>query len=344
MAHDHDHGHSHGTVDPTLFKSVSATESGIRAVKWSLIVLGLTAIIQLVIVFMTGSVALLSDTVHNFGDASTAVPLWIAFALMRRKPGGRFTYGYGRVEDLAGLIVLLVILASAVIAVYTSVGRLINPTQIDFPWVLMAAGFIGFAGNEAVAILRIRVGRRISSAALIADGYHARTDGLTSLAVVAAAVGALAGFSLLDPIVGLIIAALILKLLVTAAKPVFTHLLDGIDSETVEQIRATANSNPEVVSVSEIRARWSGHEVYADVSITVRGNLEVSGGHGVAAAVEHAMLDAVPHLGRVMVHVDPETSPGQSFHRRDAHEYQSDRQTAVHSHETVIIKNNPQTT
>lgn len=343
MAHDHDHGHSHGTVDPTLFKSVSATESGIRAVKWSLVILGLTAIIQLVIVFMTGSVALLSDTVHNFGDASTAIPLWIAFALMRRKPGGRFTYGYGRVEDLAGLIVLLLILASAVIAVYTSIDRLINPRDIVFPWILMAAGFFGFAGNEAVAILRIRVGRRIGSAALVADGYHARTDGLTSLAVVAAAVGALAGFSLVDPIVGLIIAALILKLLVTAAKPVLTHLLDGIDSETVEQIRAAANSNPEVVSVSEIRARWSGHEVYADVSITVRGDLEVSDGHGVAAGVEHAILDSVPHLGRVMVHVDPETSPGQSFHHRDAHEYQSDHQTVVHSHETVITKNDPQT-
>ena len=342
MAHDHDHGHSHGTVDPTLFKSVSATESGIRAVKWSLVILGLTAIIQLGIVFMTGSVALLSDTVHNFGDASTAIPLWIAFALMRRKPGGRFTYGYGRVEDLAGLIVLLLILASAVIAVYTSIDRLINPRDIVFPWILMAAGFFGFAGNEAVAILRIRVGRRIGSAALVADGYHARTDGLTSLAVVAAAVGALAGFSLVDPIVGLIIAALILKLLVTAAKPVLTHLLDGIDSETVEQIRAAANSNPEVVSVSEIRARWSGHEVYADVSITVRGDLEVSDGHGVAAAVEQAMLEAVPHLGRVMVHVDPETSPGQSFHHRDAHEYQSDHHTAVHLHETVIIKNDPQ--
>lgn len=331
MAHEHEHAHTHGTVDPALFKSVSATESGIRAVKWSLAVLGITAVVQLVIVFMSGSVALLSDTVHNFGDASTAVPLWIAFSLMRRKPGGRFTYGYGRVEDLAGLIVLLLILASAVIAVYTSIDRLINPRDIEFPWVLMAAGFIGFAGNEAVAILRIRVGRTIGSSALVADGYHARTDGFTSLAVVAAAVGALAGFPLLDPIVGLVIAAMILKLLVTAARPVLTHLLDGIEPETLEQIRSTANNNPEVVCVSEIRARWSGHELYADVSISVHSNLEVSDGHGVAATVEHALLEAVPHLERVMVHVDPETSPGQSFHRRDAHEYET-HHAAAHSH------------
>ncbi|NQW17880.1 MAG: cation transporter [Chloroflexi bacterium] len=322
-AHDHDggHGHSHGTVDPTLFKSVSATESGIRAVKWSLVVLGATAIFQLVIVFMTGSVALLSDTVHNFGDASTAIPLWIAFALMRRKPGGRFTYGYGRVEDLAGLIVLLLILASAVVAAYTSIDRLFNPRDIEFPWILMAAGFIGFVGNEAVAMIRIRVGRRIGSTALVADGYHARTDGLTSLAVVAAATGALVGFSLLDPIIGIVISAMILKLLVTAAKPVFTHLLDGVEPETVEQIRATTMMYAEVISVSDIRARWSGHELYADLSIGVRSGLEVSDGHGVAAKVEHALLEAIPHLARVMVHVDPETSPGRSFHHRDAHEY-----------------------
>jgi len=335
MTHEHEHedghGHTHGTVDPTLFKSISSTERGIRAVKWSLLILGVTAVAQLVIVFMTGSVALLSDTVHNFGDASTAVPLWIAFSLMRRKPGGRFTYGYGRIEDLAGLIVLLLILASAVIAAYTSVNRLINPQDIDFPWILMAAGFIGFAGNEAVAIFRIRVGRSIGSAALVADGYHARTDGLTSLAVVAAAVGALVGVPLLDPIIGLVIAAMILKLLVTAAKPVFTHLLDGIDPETVEQIRATVDRNSEVVSVSDIRARWSGHEVYADVSISVRDGLEVSDAHAVAARVEHSLLEAVPHLGRVMVHVDPETSPGHSFHHRDAHDHGAAHAT-VHSH------------
>ena len=325
------HGHSHGTVDPALFRSVSGTESGIRVVKWSLVLLGITAVFQLAIVFLSGSVALLSDTVHNFGDASTAVPLWIAFVLMRRRPGGRFTYGYGRVEDLAGVIVLLLILASAVFAAYTSIGRLINPRDIEFPWVLMAAGFIGFAGNEAVAILRIRVGRRIASAALVADGYHARTDGLTSLAVVAAAIGALAGWQLVDPIVGLVIVGMILWLLKTAAKPVLVHLLDGIDPDTVERIRDTALSAPEVVEVSDIRARWSGHEVYVDLSISVTGDLEVSEGHRIAAAVEHALLEAVPHSGRIMVHVDPETSPGQTFHDRDAHEHLADQHPA-HSH------------
>ncbi len=328
---EHGHGHSHGTVDPALFESISATDKGIRVVKWSLLILGITAVFQLVIVFVSGSVALLSDTVHNFGDAASTVPLWIAFSLMKRKPGGRFTYGYGRMEDLAGLIVLVLILASAVIAAYTSIDRLINPRDIDFPWVLMAAGFIGFAGNEVVAMFRIRVGRSIGSSALVADGYHARTDGFTSLAVVAAAVGALVGLPILDPIVGLIIAAMILKLLVTAAKPVLTHLLDGIEPETIEQIRVTVDANPGVVSISEIRARWSGHELYADVSISVRSNLEVSDGHVVAATVEHDLLEAVPHLKHVMVHVDPETSPGQSFHHRDAHGHEP-HETTAHSH------------
>jgi cation diffusion facilitator family transporter len=341
MAHDHGHevehdahrghGHTHGTVDPALFRSVSATESGIRAVKWTLVLLGLTAAFQLVIVFMSGSVALLSDTVHNFGDASTSVPLWIAFVLMRRKPGGRFTYGYGRVEDLAGVIVLILILASAVIAAYTSIDRLINPRDIDFPWVLMAAGFIGFAGNEVVAIIRIRVGRRIASAALVADGYHARTDGMTSLAVVVAAVGALIGWQLLDPIVGLVISGMILWLLKSAAKPVLLHLLDGIDTETVENIRDAASNLPDVVEVSDIRARWSGHELYVDLSISVTGGLGVSEGHRIAAAVEHELLGALPHAGRVMVHVDPESSPGQTFHHQEAHEHQS-AQHPAHSH------------
>jgi cation diffusion facilitator family transporter len=322
---DHGHSHTHGTVDPGLFQSLTNTEAGIRAVKWSLIGLGATAIFQLTVVFLSGSVALLSDTVHNFGDASTAIPLWIAFAMARRKPGGRFTYGYGRVEDLAGVIVLFLILISAVVAVYTSIDRLINPRDIDFPWVLMAAGFIGFAGNEAVAMLRIRVGKKIGSAALVADGYHARVDGMTSLSVVVAAAGALVGLSIVDPIVGIVIAAMIIRLLYTAARPVFAHLLDGVDPEIVEQIRSVAESTNEVTSVSDVRARWSGHELYADLSITVAANLDVSRAHRLATAVEHELTESIPHLSKIMVHVDPETSPGQKYHHHDAHAYFSDR-------------------
>lgn len=320
---DHGHAHSHGTVDPALFRSLATTEVGIRAVKWSLVGLGATALVQLVIVFLSGSVALLADTVHNFGDAATAIPLWIAFVLVRRKPGGRFTYGYGRVEDLAGVVVILFILISAVIAAYTSIDRLLNPRDIDYPWVLMAAGFVGFVGNEAVALLRIRVGKRIGSAALEADGYHARVDGLTSLAVVIAAAGVLVGVPLLDPIVGLAITVLIIRLLVSAAKPVLTHLLDGVDTEIVARIGRVAADVPGVLRVSDVRARWSGHDLHADLSVSVSAGLGLSEAHRVGAAVEHELRDHVPHLGGVVVHVDPETSPGAAFHERDAHEHLS---------------------
>ena len=172
-------------------------------------ILGVTAVLQLGVVFLTGSVALLADTIHNFGDAGTAIPLWIAFMFARRKPSARFTYGFGRVEDLAGVIVVAIILSSALVAGYQAVDRLLNPQPVTFLGWLAAAGVLGFFGNEAVAVFRIRVGRQINSAALIADGYHARTDGLTSLAVVLGAFGVWLGFPLADPIVGLIITAMI---------------------------------------------------------------------------------------------------------------------------------------
>jgi cation diffusion facilitator family transporter len=165
-------------VDPTI----ATSERGIWAVKWSFVVLMATAVIQIVVVVLSGSVALLSDTIHNFGDAATAVPLWIAFALTRLGASRRFTFGYGRVEDLAGVAIVLIILFSAVVAGYQAVEWLVDPQPVGFLWAVAAASLVGFVGNEAVAVFRIRVGREIDSAALVADGYHARTDGWTSLA------------------------------------------------------------------------------------------------------------------------------------------------------------------
>ena len=173
--HSH-HDHTHGTIDPGLL----TTERGIWAVKWSLIGLGATAIFQVVIVFFSGSVALLADTIHNIADAATAIPLWIAFALARRKPPRRFTYGYGRVEDVAGVVIVLTILLSAALAGYESINRLLHPQSVEHLWAVAVASIIGFAGNELVALFRIRVGKQINSAALVADGYHAR--GMVSLA------------------------------------------------------------------------------------------------------------------------------------------------------------------
>jgi divalent metal cation (Fe/Co/Zn/Cd) transporter len=172
--HHGEHNHTHGTIDPTLL----TTERGIWAVKWSLIGLGATAVFQAVIVFFSGSVALLADTIHNIADAGTAIPLWIAFTLTKRQPSRRFTYGYGRVEDLAGVMIVLTILFSAVLAGYESIQRLLHPQPVEHLWAVAIASIIGFAGNEMVALFRIRIGKQINSAALVADGYHARVDGL----------------------------------------------------------------------------------------------------------------------------------------------------------------------
>ena len=321
MTDNQGHDHSHGTVDPGLFRSVASSDAGITAVKWSLITLGITAVAQLAVVFISGSVSLLSDTVHNFADASSAIPLWIAFSLAKWKAGKKFTHGCGRVEDLAGLVVIVLIFASAVIAAYTSIERLINPRDVEFPWVLLAAGLFGFAGNEAVALLRITVGKKINSAALVADGYHARVDGFTSLAVVAAAIGALAGVSLLDPIIGLLISALILRLLVSAARPVLTHLLDGVTPETVDLVKHTAEHVPGVLDVHGVRARWSGHELHVELEISVSATMSVAEGHALAAMAEHELIESHPAIGRVIVHVDPETSPGPGYHHEVAHSH-----------------------
>src|SRR5215207_1589295 len=240
--HDHgrdehgEHGHTHGAVDPTI----ATSERGIWAVKWSFFGLLATALVQIVVVLLSGSVALLSDTIHNFGDAATAIPLGIAFALTRLGSSRRFTFGYGRVEDLAGVLVVLIILFSAVVAGYQAVERLIHPQPIGMLWAVAVASVIGFVGNEAVAVFRIRVGREIGSVALVADGYHARTDGWTSLAVLAGAVGVWLGYPLADPIVGLLIAAAILVIVWQSGKAVFTRLLDGVEPEAIEEIRHAA--------------------------------------------------------------------------------------------------------
>src|SRR5215204_674446 len=215
--HEHgEHGHTHGAVDPTI----ATSERGIWAIKWSFVALMATALLQLVVVLLSGSVALLSDTIHNVGDAATAVPLGIAFALTRLGASRRFTFGYGRVEDLAGVMVVLIILFSAGVAAYQAVERLIHPQQVGMLWAVAVAALIGFAGNEAVAVFRIRVGRQIGSAALVADGYHARTDGWTSLAVLAGAIGVWLGYPIADPIIGLLIAAAIFVIVWQSARSI----------------------------------------------------------------------------------------------------------------------------
>ena len=286
------HDHTHGVVDATI----ATTTRGLWAIKWSFIILAVTSALQVVVVIATGSVALLADTIHNVGDATTAIPLWVAFVLARRKPSKTFTYGYGRVEDLAGILIVLIILLSAVVAGYEAINRLIHPQPITQLFWVAIAGVIGFVGNEVVAIFRIRVGREIESAALIADGYHARTDGFTSLAVVLGAVGVWAGFPLADPIIGLLITVAILGIVWQSSKAVLTRMLDGIEPHVMVEIRHAAEHVAGIKQVVNTQARWIGHRLHADLVIDVGNDLSLAEANGIATSLQQALRGHLPAL------------------------------------------------
>jgi cation diffusion facilitator family transporter len=296
--HDHEH---FGPADA----AVLATRAGTRATWISLAVLVTTAGIQFVVAMVSGSVALLADTIHNVTDALTAIPLLIAFRLARRPPTRRYPYGYHRAEDIAGLVIVAFILASAVVAGIQAIQRLIHPQDVRSPGWVVAAGAVGLIGNEAVAEYRMRVGRRIGSAALVADGLHARTDGLASLGVVVATIGVVLGFERADALVGLAITIAILLTLWRAARTVLHRALDGTDETTLSLIEAVAGAVPGVEHVTEAKARWSGHRLLAELNVAVEPTLTVDRGHAIADDVHRSLLHEVPRLAEVMVHVDP---------------------------------------
>ena len=323
-AHEHGHGplgrligilrpHSHDSAD-SVDSALETSAQGIRAVKFSLIVLGVAALTQAALVVATGSVALLADTIHNVSDALTAVPLWIAFALGRRPPTRRYTYGLGRAEDLAGVFIVLMILLSALVAGWESIRRLMDPQPITHLWVVVAAGLIGFAGNELVASYRIRVGRQIGSAALVADGVHARTDGFTSLAVVVGAIGVAAGFPLADPIVGLLITIAILFVLKGAVLEIYRRLMDAVDPALVDATEQSLRATPGVIDVETVRLRWVGHRVRAEAGISVDPTLSVVQAHAVSIEAHHRLLHEVPKLVEATVHVSPAGPEGEHQH------------------------------
>ena len=330
--HDHDHGrtgwwelirhavrpHSHDAAD-RVDGALEASRRGMRALWISFGVLMATAAVQAVLVAFTGSVALLGDTLHNVADALTAVPLAVAFLLGRRAATKRFTYGLGRAEDLAGLLILVVIAASAGLAGWQAIERLVAPRDIaNVGWVA-AAGLVGFAGNELVARYRIGVGRQIGSAALVADGLHARTDGFTSLAVLLAAGGAALGWRWADPVVGLAITVAILSVLVGAAREVFGRLLDAVDPGLVDEAHRVLGGTEGVLGVGAVRLRWIGHSLTAEAEVDVDPAMSVVDAHRVAHDAEHRLIHALPRLAGATIHAHPAGEPGHAHHRLLAH-------------------------
>lgn len=311
-------GHSHDPEDMSD-RALETSGRGIQALKISLAGLGATAVFQLLVVLASGSVALFADTIHNFSDALTAVPLWIAFSLGRRAANRRYTYGYGRAEDLAGVVIVAMIALSAALAGFESVRRLLDPQPIQhLGWVILA-GVVGFLGNEAVALYRIRIGNEIGSAALVADGHHARADGLTSLGVVVGGVGVMLGQPLADPIVGLFITVGILLVLRDAGRRMLHRLMDAVEPELTGSVERAVAATAGVVDDPEVRIRWVGHQLWADVRLTVDADRSVGEAHAVAEDARHRLLHDVPRLAQVNVHVDPCTHSGIDHHADTAH-------------------------
>ncbi len=341
--HDHDHPHEHGHDHDhaySLWERIAAAlhipgyehehaqltseqaffdnNLGIRTVWLALAILLVTSLLQIGVVALSGSVALFGDTVHNIGDGLNSVPLLIAFYLARRIPSRRYNYGYSRAEDIAGIFIIFSIAFSAFFIFKESIDRLISPQPLTNLGWLAAAAIIGFLGNEAVALMQIRVGNKIGSAAMIADGLHARTDGLTSLAVLLAAGGTALGYPILDPIIGMLIGLTIVFITWDATKKMWYRLMDAIEPEYLDRAEATLQRHKMVREVYRVRMRWLGHRLLAEVNVGVDGRLSTAQSHDIVEELRHDLFHAFPNLSEAMVHVEP-WQPLETSHQRTLH-------------------------
>jgi cation diffusion facilitator family transporter len=331
--HGHEHGrgaagllralfapHSHDAA-VSVDQALTTSDSGMRCLAVSLAVLAATAVIQTVIVLFSGSVALLGDAIHNFADALTAVPLGVAFWLQRKPPTRRYTFGYGRAEDLAGAFIVALIAASSVLAAWEAVHRLLHPGGVRAVGWVIAAGLVGFAGNELVALYRVRVGRRIGSAALVADGRHARADGVTSLAVVGGAIGVAAGWRQADPVAGLLITIAVLAILKNAARDIYRRLMDSVDPALVDQVERVLCGVDGVLQATSVRIRWVGHVLQAEATVVSDRDLTLGAAHAISEQAHHRLLHEVPRLGEALIHSDPSGHGPDEPHALTAHHF-----------------------
>jgi cation diffusion facilitator family transporter len=343
--HSHEHEHEHGPIMGWLFEAIpflhghshseahvdralETNSRGIWAVKVSLVGLLATSLFQFIIVILSGSVSLLADTIHNFSDAFTAIPLWIAFILARRPATRRYTYGFGRAEDIAGVIIVLMIFLSSLVAGYESIQRFFNPEPIRYVGWVIAAAIVGFIGNEGVAIFRIRVGQQIGSAALIADGQHARVDGLTSLAVLLGVIGSILGFPIVDPIIGGFITIAILLIVKDTAVTMWHRLMDAVDPALVEKTEQITRAVVGVHDVHDVRLRWIGYSLHMEIHITVDEDLPTWESHQIAESVRHILFDADMKIATIIVHTDPCGHSGKNHHLLD----HTDQEIKSHIH------------
>ena len=307
------HPHSHDAADK-VDAAVEASGDGMRVLWVSALVLAATALLQAGVVAMSGSVALLSDTLHNAIDALSVVPLAVAFLAGRRPPTRRYTYGYGRAEDLAGVVIVILIAVSAAATTWAAASRLTHPHRVSGLVAVAAAAVVGFAGNELVASYRVSVGRRIGSAALVADGLHARTDGLASLAVLLGVGGSALGWQWADPAVGLLITVAILAVLRQAAVQIWHRLMDAVDPAVLDRAEQALRATPGVLGVGQVRLRWVGHQLHAECEVIVDAGASAVEAHQVAVGAERELRHAVPHLRMALVHADPQPGEGIDYH------------------------------
>jgi cation diffusion facilitator family transporter len=322
--HDHGHSHEHGRVDADLY----GNRAGLRAVQISTAGMLLVSAIQFAIATIGGSAGLFADALHNFGDVFTTIALWIAFVISNRTANQRYTYGYYRAEDLAGIFIVLVIIASATASAVESVQKLISgntPTQI---YLSMAAALVGVAGNELLAQYKISVGKRINSVPLIADGQHSRIDGLTSLAAFVGLVGVELGFPKADPIAGIVITIVIVTVVFSTSRSVLQRLLDAVDPHIVPTIITTALAVPGVEQVTDIRARWVGHTLHVVMNIEVDAELTLSKAHAIAEEVRHRLFHDIKGISEVLIHTDPSSVSGD-HHQEMAHHLQAAQRPIV---------------
>jgi cation diffusion facilitator family transporter len=318
------HGHEHGRVDADLY----GNRAGLRAVQISTAGMFIVAAIQFAIAVIGGSAGLFADALHNLGDVLTTVALWIAFVIARRAANQRYTYGYHRTEDLAGIFIVLVIIASAVAGAVESILKLTSgapPTQLLLS---MAAALVGVAGNELLAQYKISVGKRINSVPLIADGQHSRIDGLTSLAAFAGLIGVALGWPIADPIAGLVITVVILTVVYSTTRSVLQRLLDAVDSRVVPSIVSIASEVPGVEAVNDVRARWVGHTLHVAMNIEVDAELTLVKAHAIAEEVRHRLFHRVKGLSEAIIHTDPH-SHDEDYHQLVAHHMEESQRPVV---------------